>query len=71
MIAIVFRMEYAAICRDSPRDSSRVFFYRQSSLVGPQDVTVKSLKTENLQKVLKLMILEIPYGHLVEDLVVK
>ena len=28
------------------------------------DVTVKSLKTENWQKVLKFMNLEIPYGDL-------
>ena len=35
------------------------------------DVTVKSLKTENWQKVLKLMILEISYGNILYDLVVK
>ena len=32
--------------------------------VHSHDVTVKSLKTENWQKVLKLMILAIPYGDL-------
>ena len=39
--------------------------------VHSHDVTVKSLKTENWQKVLKLMILEIPYGDLLQDLGVK
>ena len=34
------------------------------AVVHSHDVTVKSLKTENWQKVLKLMILEIPYGDL-------
>ena len=33
-------------------------------VVHSHDVTVKSKKTENWQKVLKLMILEIPYGDL-------
>ena len=32
--------------------------------VHSHDVSVKYLKTENWQKVLKLMILEIPYGDL-------
>ena len=38
--------------------------YIRKDLVHSHDVTVKALKTENWQKLQKLMILEIPYRDL-------